>query len=68
MCKKKDSFADLRAAEEEYKQNNLKALEEKQNIVKEEPADEDIDLNDFFFDDEDFNFGVQEDEEPEKVE
>lgn len=64
----KDSFADLRAAEEEYKQNNLKALEEKQNIVKEEPADEDIDLNDFFFDDEDFNFGVQEDEEPEKVE
>lgn len=64
----KDSFADLRAAEEEYRQNNLKALEEKQNIVKEEPADEDIDLNDFFFDDEDFNFGVQEDEEPEKVE
>ena len=64
----KDSFADLRAAEEEYKQNNLKALEEKQNVVKEEPADEDIDLNDFFFDDEDFNFGVQEDEEPEKVE
>lgn len=64
----KDSFADLRAAEEEYKQNNLKALEEKQNIVKEEPADEDIDLNDFFFDDEDFNFGVQEDEEPEKAE
>ncbi len=64
----KDSFADLRAAEEEYKQNNLKALEEKQNAAKEEPADEDIDLNDFFFDDEDFNFGVQEDEEPEKVE
>ena len=64
----KDSFADLRAAEEEYRQNNLKTLEEKQNIVKEEPADEDIDLNDFFFDDEDFNFGVQEDEEPEKVE
>ena len=64
----KDSFADLRAAEEEYKQNNLKALEEKQNATKEEPADEDIDLNDFFFDDEDFNFGVQEDEEPEKVE
>ena len=64
----KDSFADLRAAEEEYKQNNLKALEEKQNVAKEEPADEDIDLNDFFFDDEDFNFGVQEDEEPEKVE
>lgn len=64
----KDSFADLRAAEEEYKQNNLKALEEKQNAAKEEPADEDIDLNDFFFDDEDFNFGVQEDEETEKVE
>ena len=64
----KDSFADLRAAEEEYRQNNLKALEEKQNAAKEEPADEDIDLNDFFFDDEDFNFGVQEDEEPEKVE
>lgn len=64
----KDSFADLRAAEEEYKQNNLKTLEEKQNAAKEEPADEDIDLNDFFFDDEDFNFGVQEDEEPEKVE
>ena len=64
----KDSFADLRAAEEEYKQNNLKALEKKQNAAKEEPADEDIDLNDFFFDDEDFNFGVQEDEEPEKVE
>lgn len=64
----KDSFADLRAAEEEYRQNNLKTLEEKQNAAKEEPADEDIDLNDFFFDDEDFNFGVQEDEEPEKVE
>ena len=64
----KDSFADLRAAEEEYRQNNLKTLEEKQNVAKEEPADEDIDLNDFFFDDEDFNFGVQEDEEPEKVE
>ena len=64
----KDSFADLRAAEEEYRQNNLKALEEKQNAAKEEPADEDIDLNDFFFDDEDFNFGVQDDEEPEKVE
>lgn len=64
----KDSFADLRAAEEEYKQNNLKTLEEKQNAAKEEPTDEDIDLNDFFFDDEDFNFGVQEDEEPEKVE
>ena len=64
----KDSFADLRAAEEEYRQNNLKTLEEKQNAAKEEPTDEDIDLNDFFFDDEDFNFGVQEDEEPEKVE
>ena len=59
---KADNYDELRKAEEEYKQNNLKAIEERQNIVKEESADDDIDLNDFFFDDEDFNFGVQEDE------
>lgn len=60
--KAEDNFDELRKAEEEYRQNNLKAIEERQNAVKQEPADDEIDLNDFFFDDEDFNFGVQEDE------
>lgn len=63
-----DNFKELRAAEEEFKQNNLKAIEERQNSVKTEQTEDDIDLNDFFFDDEDFNFGVDEPKAEDNVE
>ena len=59
-----DNFKELRAAEEEFKQRNLKAIEERQNLTStQENSEDDIDLNDFFFDDDDFNFGVDNFEE-----
>ena len=66
-----DNFKELRAAEEEFKQKNLKAIEERQNLASsQQSVEDDIDLNDFFFDDDDFNFGIDnfEEEQETKVE
>ena len=59
----KDGFEDLRLAEEEFRRQNLRAVEEKKSMLK---AEESVDLNDIFFDG-DFNFGELLDEPAEET-
>ena len=61
-----DEFDEIRKAEEEFRQRNLHDIEERRKASKEakasQPEEEEIDLNDIFFDEEDFDFGKFEDE------
>ena len=60
---KEDAISDLRAEEENFRANMLKAIEERKAQKNEAKAEKESEFNEFFFDDEDLSIFDNDDEE-----